>query len=230
MNRLKTEIIVLNEQKYSESSKIIKVLSREYGKLSILAKGALNAKSKLISITSLFSLSEVELIKGKNFYYINEFKLIESFYGLRENYIKLIYGNFLLELINKTTIETHIDTKIFNLVKKTLYKLNETKYTLALILAFELKYMSFIGYRPLLSEEKDAIFSIEEGGLVKEENLKGYPISQKNIYYLNELLYTSLDNISQDISDKDINYLQMIILKYIKYNLDIEKFNSLNLL
>ena len=230
MNRLKTEIIVLNEQKYSESSKIIKVLSREYGKLSILAKGALNARSKLISITSLFSLSEVELIKGKNFYYINEFKLIESFYGLRENYIKLIYGNFLLELINKTTIETHIDTKIFNLVKKTLYKLNETKYTLALILAFELKYMSFIGYRPLLSEEKDAIFSIEEGGLVKEENLKGYPISQKNIYYLNELLYTSLDNISQDISDKDINYLQMIILKYIKYNLDIEKFNSLNLL
>ena len=230
MNRLKTEIIVLNEQKYSESSKIIKVLSREYGKLSILAKGALNARSKLISITSLFSLSEVELIKGKNFYYINEFKLIESFYGLRENYTKLIYGNFLLELINKTTIETHIDTKIFDLLKKTLYKLNETKYTLALILAFELKYMSFIGYRPLLSEEKDAIFSIEEGGLVKEENLKGYPISQKNIYYLNELLYTSLDNISQDISDKDINYLQMIILKYIKYNLDIEKFNSLNLL
>ena len=47
----KVEGIVLNERDYSETSKIIYVLTKEYGYISILAKGAKQMKSPLRSVT-----------------------------------------------------------------------------------------------------------------------------------------------------------------------------------
>ncbi len=49
-----------------------------------MARGAYRPKSKLIAHTQPFSYNEYQLYKGRNFYYINEGAVIESFYSIRE--------------------------------------------------------------------------------------------------------------------------------------------------
>lgn len=232
MDKIRTELIVLSEQKYKDSSKIIKAYTREAGKVSILAKGAMRGTSSLVAVTQPFSNSMCTLISGKSFYYINSSKIISSNYKLRNDYEVLIMANYLLELVDKTFLEGEINKKIFDLLKKTLILLQDSKNVLTLILAFELKYMSFLGYKPKFNMgEGINYFSVIEGGIVDFYNpaKQCYEVSIEHIQCLNDLLYTSLDEIK--LYNKEvITYLQNIVIEYIKFNLDVKQFNSLLLI
>ncbi|SHH26245.1 DNA replication and repair protein RecO [Anaerosphaera aminiphila DSM 21120] len=232
MEKTTAEIIVLSEQKYKETSKILRVFTRELGKVSILAKGALSAKSPLTSTTQIFTNSTVKLIKGKSFYYIEHSKLLNSNFEIRSNYENLIMGSFILELVDKTFLEGETNEKVFELLKKMLLLISKKEDVMPLVMAFELKYMSFLGYRPKIRECKNSVFSVLDGGIIEkptEYQEKCYKLSDKDIYYLNKLLYTSLDELEEE-NFTELSNLQNIILEYIKYNLEISEFNSLLLI
>ena len=48
----KIEGIVINERAYGETSKIIDIITKKYGAISLLAKGSRKLKSDLRSVTS----------------------------------------------------------------------------------------------------------------------------------------------------------------------------------
>ncbi|MDO5041020.1 MAG: DNA repair protein RecO [Peptoniphilus sp.] len=230
MKTTTTEIIVLSDQKYGNSSKIIKVFSKDLGKISIMAKAALRANSSIVSVSSVFSHSMVELSQGRSFYYIKNSRIINSNYDLRNKYDSMIFAYFLVELVGKSFFEGEKNTKVFDLLQKALLCLGKGENLKLILMAFELKFISFVGYRPNLDMRKDNMFfSIEEGGITDNSEIKGirYNISQKEVYYLNKLLYTSLDKIDFAVDDKTVLKLQEMIVNYIKYNLEIENFNSL---
>ena len=52
---IKVEGIGVGETNYSESSKILKVLTDEYGIISVISKGCRNLKSKLRGVSSKLS-------------------------------------------------------------------------------------------------------------------------------------------------------------------------------
>ncbi len=230
MKTTTTEIIVLRDQKHGNSSKILKVFSKDLGKISIMAKAALRANSSIVSVSSVFSHSTVDLSQGRSFYYIKNSRIINSNYDLRNNYDSMIFAYFLVELVDKSFFEGEKNTKVFSLLQKALLCLGKGEKLNLILMAFELKFISFVGYRPNLEiGEGSMLFSIEEGGITDKSEIKGirYSISQKEVYYLNKLLYTSLDKIDFEIDDEVALRLQEIIVNYIKYNLEIENFNSL---
>ena len=52
MEIIKTEGIVIGETNYSESSKILRVFTKDYGIVSVMSKGCRNLKSKLRGVSS----------------------------------------------------------------------------------------------------------------------------------------------------------------------------------
>ena len=134
---------------FGESSKIIRVFTKEYGKISIMVKGAMSPKSRNLSVSQVFGLNEYLLKKGQSFFYISDSKILESNFKIRENYDNLVYASLLLEIIDKSSISGEANKKAFDLLRKTLNFFNFTKDPIGLALAFELKYLSFIGYRPV---------------------------------------------------------------------------------
>ncbi|WP_138159277.1 DNA repair protein RecO [Peptoniphilus catoniae] len=227
-----TQIIVMNEQKYGDSSKILRAFSRDLGKVSIMAKGALRPKSSLVSVSSQFAWSDICLSEGKSFYYIKWSRIIKSNFELRKNFKTIIYASFIMELLDKTFLEGEVNRKVFDLVVKAINLLPTFKNPELFLLAYEIKFISFLGYRPnLLTDSYPAIFSIEDGGIIKDHERTGtYGLDQKDIYYLNKILYTSLDKLDLKIDSNRFKVLQDILIKYIKYNLDIKEFNSLLLI
>ena len=66
MKIVKTEGIIVGEINYSESSKILKILTKDYGLISVMSKGCRNIKSKLRGVSG-------KLVYGNfNLYYKEE--------------------------------------------------------------------------------------------------------------------------------------------------------------
>ncbi|MDR7870168.1 MAG: DNA repair protein RecO [Tissierellaceae bacterium] len=239
---LKTEGIVLKDTKYQETSKILIIYTKSLGKISVMAKGANRPKSKLIANSQPFSYNEFQFSQGRNFYYINAADIIDSFYDIRENMESMVYGFYILELVEKSVPDEEANDKIFLLLVKTLKILSELKDNyLRLIVAFELKYISFLGYRPYLNgcvmcgngESSGYKFSNVEGGIIctncytKDLTAK---ILNSDVYdSMVKLLYAQLDELDNlNISDEILYRLHDILEGYILYNIDRKSFNSLN--
>lgn len=236
--------IVLNEIRFQETSKILNIYTLELGKINIMAKGAYRPKSKITAQTQPFSYCEYEIYKGRSWYYINEASIINSFYNIREQIERLIYGFFILELVNKSVPEEEVNENLFYLLEKTLSVLSEMKEGfLKFLIAFELKFISFLGYRPSLiscsncnsKEIQLAKFSISTGGVICQNCLdvdrKSINISSDDIINLNKLMYSKLDELDNIIIEKkDLIKLQDLLEKYILYSIDRTSFDSLEML
>jgi len=240
----RTEGIVLKEMRFRETSKILTVYSRKHGKIHVMARGAYRPKSQLIANTQHFSYNNYYLYKGKNLYYINQAEIIDSFYPIRENINRVMYGSYLLELIEVSTLEEEAHEKLFLLLKKGLMVLSQLdKDFLKFILAYELKYISFLGYRPALdkcvncgkTDFKNIAFNIELGGIVCHNcrtlvNYSEY-IDAEMYKSIAILLYTPLDKLDELKIPKDTLFkLHEIMVKYILNKIDRKEFRTLNIL
>ncbi|QQY80480.1 DNA replication and repair protein RecO [Keratinibaculum paraultunense] len=240
----KTKGVVLKEFRFRETSKILTLYTLKYGKIQAMARGAYRPKSQLIANTQTFSYNEYQLYKGKNFYYINQGDIIDSFYSIRENIDRLMYGSYLLELMDLSTMEEEQNEKLFFLLLKGLSVLSKLdRGFVRFILAYELKFISFLGYKPLLdrcancgNKDLNVIkFSIEKGGIICKDCFRQDNFCENmdsNMYKaMKSLLYTPLDEIMcLKIPECIMFKLHAIMEKYILNKIDREKFNSLMML
>lgn len=241
---LKTEAIVLSEVRYKDTSKILNIYTKKYGRISVMAQGAYKPKSILIASTQPFSHSELCLQKNGEFYYINQADLLDSNYDIRENMNRMFYGYYLLELINKSTPLEEENKKLFLLLQKGLKVLsNLNKDYVKFIVSYELKFISFLGYRPNMSncvicssdENYNIRFSIVEGGVICnncfEKDRRSIYLDNEMYKAFNSLLYIPLDKLEDvNIPTDIVKKLHKIIVDYILYNIDRSEFKSLDLL
>ena len=94
--------IVIGEQMKGESNKQIVLLAKGLGRVILSARGARNAKSKLLAATQLFCYADFVVYEGKGFYSINQAELQKSFYGLRLDVDKFSEAMYLTELVNRS--------------------------------------------------------------------------------------------------------------------------------
>ena len=110
---------VLREFPYKETSKIIEVFSKDLGRISIIAKGALGKKSKTMGVTQRFVKASYSLYKsGKEFYGIKEASLIKSYSKSNKNFDVILYKSAIADLLLRTLDQIQIET-VYKLVDNT---------------------------------------------------------------------------------------------------------------
>ena len=105
MKERKVRGLIIKEAPMGDKDKRLVMLTREMGKISVIAKGALSAKSKWAATSQVFCYGDYVLSKGQTFYYIKEAQLIESFFSLRQNLDRLAYATFMLEVAETLTLD-----------------------------------------------------------------------------------------------------------------------------
>lgn len=144
------EGIVLSEVNYSESSKILNVLTREFGLIGIMSKGCRNVKSKLRGVSR-------KLIYGTfNIYYkesgvstLISVDLINSFSKTMMDLTKISYSSFILDLVLQVVRQNN-DSKIFELLRDSLIKIEDGINSLVITNILELKLLEYLGVKPNL--------------------------------------------------------------------------------
>lgn len=233
-NKLITPGIVLDEQAYGESSKILRIFTRERGKLSVMAKGAYRSRSKLLSLTQPMVEGEYFLTLGKSFAYIRDGKIIEDHRALESNFKQLLTGTFILEVIDKALEYGQVNKKIYGLTKKTLEEL-EKGFSKTLVNAFLIKVLSFLGYRPILGQGNQINFKnirpfdpksgIIEYGLKAKD---GRIIQEEDVDYIEKILYSPLDQLPTINCNED--FIFQLLIDLLRTHLDVYKINTYDLL
>lgn len=104
MNQLVTEAIVLSRVNYGEADRILTLLTPDYGKIRVMAKGVRRVKSKLAGGIELFSVSEITFIKGKgDIGTLVSSRLITHHAGVVADISRTMLGYELIKQLNKAT-------------------------------------------------------------------------------------------------------------------------------
>ncbi len=239
------EGIILSETNYSESSKILNVLTKEYGLIGIMSKGCRNVKSKLRGVSR-------KLIYGKFHVYYKEnglstligVDLINSFSKIVMDLEKISYASFMIDLVLQVVRQNN-DSNIFDLLLAALDKLEEGFSPISLTNILELKLLDFLGVTPCIdscsncgSNKAIVTLSADAGGYIcrncyHNEGL----VSEKTIKMIRMFYYVDIKNItklevSSEVS-KEINqfldqYYDRYTGLYIKSKDFIKKINQLN--
>ena len=151
MGYVRTKGIVVREVNTGEADKVITIFSKNFGKISALAKGARRAKSKLSAGTQFLSYSDFVLFHGREMHMVNSCELIEPFYSISGDIIKLTYSAHLVDIINDVVQENQPSGRILQLFLNSLHMLAKTDKSPELIARiFEFRLLSIIGYAPFV--------------------------------------------------------------------------------
>ena len=110
-----TEAVVLSKLDYGDTSKIVTLYTKDYGKLSAIIKGGRSSKSKIGSIVDPLNHIQIVLYKKdtREIQIISSADLINHFRNVKENLEKLKYSQSVIELLKKLTVEHEINHKLF---------------------------------------------------------------------------------------------------------------------
>lgn len=236
MALLKTEGIVTKTTKYSETSLIVTVITKDFGKISAIANNVRSSKSHMLMGLQLFSFSEIVVYESRSktgLYKLDEMSVIESFGNIRTDLEKLAYASYFAEVANGAVTEDNPDEEILRLLLNTLFALDRDLCPMNKIkTVFEWRIAAAAGYEPDIEVcvkcgkvEGDMMLSFSDGEVFCESCGTGVQgcarISEgmrKIIKYICEA--ESKKIFSFDASDAVLEYLGALGERYIQAQFD----------
>ena len=144
----KAEGIILRRIKYSETSLIVTLYTREYGKIGLIAKGARNPKSKFVG--SLEPASCVSIIyyhkEGRDLQMLSEVDSMRSNSSIINSIRKIAVAFAIVNLIDSVVTESESNEDIFDLLKESLLALNDREIDIPILWYFEINLLRQIGF------------------------------------------------------------------------------------
>lgn len=151
---IKTSGIVLKESNLGENGKLLVFFTKDFGKISVVAKGVKKTGSSLVQLSQLFAYSNLELYKGNsNLYTLTGGSLIESFSGLGEDYDRIASAGEIVLNILKVIQEDLPDIDSLRLLLNSLHFISSGKRSPDFVaIVFLLKMLQFQGVVPEIYE------------------------------------------------------------------------------
>ena len=161
----RTEAVILKKRNFAESDRLLTIFTRDFGKLTILAKGVRRPTSKKAGHLELGNWCKVFIAKGKNIDILTEVELKKAFgiADFREDKANKIYH--LLEIIENLTVEHQKNREAFILLVKFLKEIDRQENFSLLSSVFKIKLLSSLGFfssQSLKSTKAKRIFNILE--------------------------------------------------------------------
>lgn len=177
MPLITTECIILRSQPYSETSKILRLLTPDHGVRSVIAKGALRPRSRYGGVLEPFAVgrAEVYLNENRDLQTLGGFDLIRTGQALGRDLIRFGTASLLTELVLRTSSE-EADPGLFTKLAGALERVETTSPDLLepLGLAEAWSLIAYLGFAPIvdrctacgigLGVEEDAYFDYAAGG------------------------------------------------------------------
>ncbi len=146
--------IVLRVTEFSETSCVALVFTRQFGKLSALAKGARRPKSPFEAALDVLAVCRIVFLhKSADLLdLLTEARLERRFRSARSDLTRLYAGYYIAELLDGLTDARDPHPELFDEADSALLQLDEGADVAAVVLRFEMAALRQLGHLPLLSE------------------------------------------------------------------------------
>ncbi|MBP2649675.1 MAG: repair protein recO [Firmicutes bacterium] len=151
MGQYKTEAILLVVRDWDDSSRVVTLFSREFGKITAIGYGARRPRNQLAGTLQPFVQTELVLLSGKSYDSIKQCEIIESFRGIREDLSKMAYANFLAELVVELWPERVAEAAVYDMLLAA-FTMMKTRNPRITSLASALQLLNLAGFSPEITK------------------------------------------------------------------------------
>ena len=173
-----TTAIVLRTIDFSETSLIVTLLTRDYGRLSALAKGAYRPKGPFEGALDLLAVCRVVVIRKNTdtLDLLTEAKLQRRFRGAERSLERLYAGYYVAEMLRLLTDNHDPHPDLYDLTLKTLAQIDGAGPVAASLAFFDAQALRLLGHAPAtdkctqcgdsVKQTARMIFALIGGGVV----------------------------------------------------------------
>jgi len=226
---VKTEGVVLKTFDYRETSRIARIFTKDYGKISGVLKGIRKDPRKFGSHLDKFSVNEVIYYTSRktDLHLISQCDLKQFFLAVRGDYKRNIAANYILELVDSIMQQEQKNLRVYRLMIDYLAELETVRDQDIdkLVYIFQIKTLLFSGFRPHIDScvkcQKKITgkvrFSSRLGGLV----CSSCPTSETSFQVISKGTISSMLHIEQSDWKKSLRLgLTSPVKKELKYVLN----------
>jgi len=145
---LTVHAIVLRRRDSGESDRRLTVLTREVGKIDIVAKGARKSGSRLAGSSDPLVVAKFSIATGKKNQFITQAQPMASFRGLRTDYERLSFGLALCELYSAVIPWEEPFPEAYELLASSLHILETHERPVVAMVWAQLQLLSLSGFLP----------------------------------------------------------------------------------
>ena len=211
MNDYTVTGIILKAEPIGDYDRRIVLLTKERGKISVFAKGALRPTNRFVACTMPFVFGTFELYAGANSFSLNKAEVANYFEVFRKDLLLNAYGSYFLEISDYYGRENADNIGLMRLLYKALLLLEEGKTDSDFVkTVFEMKAVMLDGEFPGIPDEKDlpqgakkAVRYIYDS---KPENAFSFQVSEETF----KKLQKETESICKRTFERDFASLEMI--------------------
>lgn len=229
--------IIIKEDLYNESDKLLTILTKEKGLVRVYAKYARKPNRNMLIATSVLSFCEFLIsFNDKKGNFLNDATLIESFSQIKNDVIALTFCSHMTELILDSMVDESSAKDTYTLFLYTLFQFTKDSDKFMFYLSvFELKLLFIMGFTPVLdscvqckcpvdlTNHKKIRFDCGSGGVVcnksacqSESYSKIKSISIPTYLAIEYISKSSLDKVfSFRLTKRDENELSDLATEYV---------------
>lgn len=171
----KVEALVISHRDYGEADRIVKLFTREEGKLVAIAKGVRRIRSRKAAHLEPFTHVALVLAVGRNFWIVTQADTISDFPAIRADLQKTGQASYVLELADQMSTDFQRDASMYRLVLESIRRIEGALDAFNPILYYELCLLDLSGFRPEFFhcvgcgqevQPENQFFSASQGGVL----------------------------------------------------------------
>jgi DNA repair protein RecO (recombination protein O) len=171
----KSFAIVLRVVEFSETSCVVTLFTRDFGKISALAKGARRPKSPFEAALDLLAVCRVVFLRKSSdaLDLLTEARLERRFRAATRDLARLYSGYYLVELLREMTDQHDPHPELFDAAVGAMAALDGEGDVTTTVLGFEMTALRLLGHAPSLDECVGCGLPVEAAGRVAFGYLAG---------------------------------------------------------
>jgi DNA repair protein RecO (recombination protein O) len=148
MRNYKTEGIILKRKNLNEADRILTILSKDHGKISVKAPGVRRIPSRRSAHIELLNHTQITLYQSSKGFFsiVTEAQMLDDFSEVKNDLSKIGYAYYACELVNGLCAENQENRNVFLSLKNFLSNLCIDSSPLNLIKNFEKNLLHNLGF------------------------------------------------------------------------------------
>ncbi|UCE00772.1 MAG: DNA repair protein RecO [Chloroflexota bacterium] len=231
---IRSEAIVLRHKDWGEADRMVWLFTRKVGKVQAIAKGVRKIRSRKAGHLEPFTCTNLLMARGRSFPIITQAETVDPFHNLRKSLLRIGYASYIIELLDRFTLEEEENEKLYRLLKDTLKRIDLESDPNLPVRYFEVQLLDLLGYRPELThcvncsstiQAEDQYFSVSMGGVLCPRCGPKFTdatiISLDTLKYFRHFQRSSFKEAARAKLTPDLNFnLEQLLQRYFMYFLE----------
>jgi len=146
----KTQALVIKSFDFSETSQVLKLLTRSFGKITALAKGSKRYKNSFDGPFNFLTLYEIIYLdkQSDKLDIVTSANVIDNYKELCKDFSLFAIASYIIEFVVKLTADGQRIPNLFDLVIQSIKELQNCEDKNKLLFTFEARAIKLLGYFP----------------------------------------------------------------------------------